>query len=240
MPPPLAVVIPCRNEASRLPALLASLFAEPSLVSQVVVVDGGSEDNSVRVAALAGATVLRSTPGRGKQLALGIAAVSEPWLLLLHCDVTLPLSWASRLHQAIACSDPLNGPAWWFSLAISGADPALRVVEIAVAIRSSLCQCPYGDQGLLLGRALLARIGGIQPLPVMEDLELAERLRTLTRLRGLGLPLRVSDRRWRLLGVWQTTLANARLRRDWRRGVSPVELAARYQAEMQDRRQQDP
>lgn len=226
--PPLAVVIPCRNEAAHLPGLLATLLAAPALVARVLVVDGGSDDGSATIAALAGATVLRCPANRGLQLARGVAASGEPWLLLLHADVQLPRDWQERLARAIASSTVDGGPAWWFELAIAGPGLALRAVELAVGLRSRCCRLPYGDQGLLLGRALLQRAGGIAPLPLMEDLDLALRLRRCVRLRSLGRALTVSARRWRRLGVWQTTLANARLRRQWRRGVPASQLAARY------------
>jgi rSAM/selenodomain-associated transferase 2 len=226
--PPLGVVIPCRNEAGSLPALLAQLQSAPELVAAVVVVDGGSHDGSARLAALGGAQVLRCGPNRGLQLAAGAATLTTPWLLLLHGDVRLPPGWAEAVGNAIARSDANHGPAWWFDLGIQGVDPALRLVELAVAWRSRWRQLPYGDQGLLLGRPLLERAGGIPPLPLMEDLELARRLAPLTRLRSLGLALAVSDRRWRERGVWQTTLANARLRRLWRQGIPIETLAALY------------
>ncbi len=226
---PLGVVIPCRNEAQQLPALLAQLHAAEPLVAAVVVVDGGSSDGSAALAALAGARVLHGAANRGAQLAAGAASLTTPWLLLLHADCRLPPGWAAAVQRAIAASDPAGGPAWWFGLAIRGRDPALRLVELAVAWRSRWRQLPYGDQGLLVGRDLLDRAGGILPLPLMEDLELVQRLGRHTRLRSLGLPLAVSARRWRLRGVWQTTLANARLRRLWRRGVPEVQLAALYQ-----------
>jgi len=228
--PPLGVVIPCRNEARHLPALLAQLQGAPALVAAVVVVDGGSSDGSARLAALAGAQLLHRPANRGLQLAAGAAALTTPWLLLLHADGRLPPGWAGAIAGAISHSDPTLGPAWWFELAIPGADPALRLVERAVAWRSRWRQLPYGDQGLLLGRQLLERAGGIRPLALMEDLELVQRLGRFTRLRSLGLPLAVSSRRWQQRGVWQTTLANARLRRLWRQGVPPEQLAARYGA----------
>lgn len=226
--PPLGVVIPCRNEARSLPALLAQLQAAPGLVAAVVVVDGGSHDGSASLAALGGAQVLRCGPNRGLQLAAGVAALATPWLLLLHADLRLPPGWATAIGHAIGRSDASQGPAWWFDLGIQGRDPALRLVELAVAWRSRWRQLPYGDQGLLLGRPLLERAGGIPSLPLMEDLELAQQLGRLTRLRGLGLALAVSDRRWRHRGVWQTTLANARLRRLWRQGISAEILADLY------------
>lgn len=224
-PAPLSVVIPVRDEARGLPPLLADLAAAPALVAEVVVVDGGSRDGSATVARLAGARVLSAPPGRGSQLRRGIAASRAPWLLLLHGDGRLPEGWAESVAAAIAQGE---GRAWAFRLAISGADPALRLVELAVSLRSRWRSLPYGDQGLLLSRTLHERAGGIAPLPLMEDLEFVLRLRRLAPIQLLPGALRVSDRRWRRLGVWQTTVANARLRRDWRRGESPDRLAQRY------------
>lgn len=227
-PAPLSVVIPVRDEARGLPPLLADLAAAPALVAEVVVVDGGSRDGSATVARLAGALVLSAPPGRGSQLRQGIAASRAPWLLLLHGDSRLPEGWVESVAAAIAQGE---GRAWAFRLAIGGSDPALRLVELAVSLRSRWRSLPYGDQGLLLSRTLHERAGGIAPLPLMEDLEFVLRLRRLAPIQLLPGALRVSDRRWRRLGVWQTTVANARLRRDWRRGESPDRLAQRYRGD---------
>jgi len=223
--PPLAVVIPAYQEAARLPGLLAQLAQAPHLVAEVVVVDAGSDDATVLVARLAGAQVLRSEANRGRQLALGVAASSAPWLLLLHADARLPVGWARALAQAMAGGDH---QAWAFRLAIDGADPALRWVEAAVGLRCRWRQLPYGDQGLLLSRRQLAAVGGIRPLPLMEDLDLVLRLRRQVPIRLLPLALRVDGRRWRRLGVLRTSWSNWRLRRAWRRGVPAPILAELY------------
>ncbi len=226
MPSPrLSVVVPVRDEGEHLPALLAQLQAAATLVAEVLVVDGGSRDASPAIARLAGARLLAGTGGRGGQIATGVAAAASPWLLLLHGDVTLPAGWIAAVESAMA----RPAGAWYFELAIAGRRPALRLVELAVALRSHWCQCPYGDQGLLLPAWLLARCGGVRPLPLMEDLELIGRLRRHGRLRSLGLALRVDGRRWRRLGVWGAVRANRRLRRAWRRGVTPALLAVMYE-----------
>lgn len=223
--PPLSVIIAARNEAGRLPSLLADLAMAPDLVREVVVTDGDSGDGTAELAALAGAEVLRGSPGRGRQLAAGVAASLGSWLLLLHADVRLPLQWAAAIRRGID-----RGPATAsaFRLAIEGNDPALRCVEWAVVLRSWLGQLPYGDQGLLLSRQLYERAGGIAPLPLMEDLEFVLRLRRLARIGCLPLALRVDGRRWARLGVWQAVWANARLRQRWRHGEDPESLARSY------------
>ena len=231
----LSVVVPVLNEAQRLPALLAQLQQASELVGEVLVVDGGSGDASRSIAALAGAKLLRQSGGRGRQLAAGVAAARGCWLLLLHGDCSLPRGWDLALRRAIQQSETLTPkPNWeqayYFELAIGGRQPGLRLVELAVGLRSRWWQRPYGDQGLLLPAALLAAAGGVKPIPLMEDLDLVQRLRRHGRLVSLRLRLSVDGRRWKRLGIWGATLANARLRRAWRRGADPEELAQRYRA----------
>jgi rSAM/selenodomain-associated transferase 2 len=198
-------------------------------------VDGGSSDATAAVARRAGARVLPSPPGRGLQLVRGIAAAEAPWLLLLHADVRLPQGWPARLAPLLEAAANGSGPAraWYFELAIAARDPALRLVELGVRLRSRWGQRPYGDQGLLLPRALHDQVGGMRPLPLMEDLEFVGRLARLARLESLGLALVVDGRRWRRLGVLATTWRNWRLRRAWARGVAPGILAERYYRPLQ-------
>ena len=227
LPQGLSVVIAARNEAGRLPLLLSQLAGAPQLVREVWLVDGGSRDGTPGLARLAGARVLHSAPGRGRQLALGAREAAAPWLLLLHADVRLPAGWVERL-AAVVASDHSGMRAWYFRLAIAAHSPGLRVVEWAVRLRSRWRQQPYGDQGLLLPMELYRAVGGIRPLPLMEDLELVLRLGRRARLCSLGMALQVDGRRWQRHGVWRTTWSNLRLRRAWRSGVPADQLARRY------------
>jgi rSAM/selenodomain-associated transferase 2 len=221
----LAVVVPSFNEAARLPLLLADLAAGPAdLMAELVVVDGGSRDGTPQLARLGGAQVMHAQASRGWQLQRGVAATTAPWLLLLHADARLQPGWSEALRRAMAAPEAV----WAFDLAVEGPGVALRLLEWAVRLRSQLRRLPYGDQGLLLPRALLERAGGIPPLPLMEDLLLIQRLQRLAPIRRLGCPLQVNGRRWQRHGVLGTAWRNARLRQAWRRGISPQHLAHRY------------
>jgi rSAM/selenodomain-associated transferase 2 len=221
----LAVVVPSFNEAARLPLLLADLAAGPAdVMAELVVVDGGSRDGTPQLARLGGAQVMHAQASRGWQLQRGVAATTAPWLLLLHADARLQPGWSEALRRAMAAPEAV----WAFDLAVEGPDVALRLLEWAVRLRSQLRRLPYGDQGLLLPRALLERAGGIPPLPLMEDLLLIQRLQHLAPIRRLGCPLQVNGRRWQRHGVLGTAWRNARLRQAWRRGISPQHLAHRY------------
>jgi rSAM/selenodomain-associated transferase 2 len=188
------------------------------------VVDGGSRDGTPQLARLGGAQVMHAQASRGWHLQRGVAATTAPWLLLLHADARLQPGWSEALRRAMAAPEAV----WAFDLAVEGPGVALRLLEWAVRLRSQLRRLPYGDQGLLLPRALLERAGGIPPLPLMEDLLLIQRLQRLAPIRRLGCPLQVNGRRWQRHGVLGTAWRNARLRQAWRRGISPQHLAHRY------------
>ena len=222
--PPLAVVIPTLNEAAHLPLVLAQLAAMPALVGEVLVVDGGSSDGTGAIARLAGARATAIQGGRGAQLALGAGQTTAPWLLFLHGDTRLPPAWAAAVTRALA-SPPAG---WYFQLQIEGAGLGLTLLQVGVALRSRWLQRPYGDQGLLVRRDDYLAAGGFQPLPLMEDLDLVERLAGRLRLRCLGPALLVAGRRWRRLGLWGCLWQNWCLRRAWRRGVGAEALAQRY------------
>jgi rSAM/selenodomain-associated transferase 2 len=193
-------------------------------MAELVVVDGGSRDGTPQLARLGGAQVMHAQASRGWQLQRGVAATTAPWLLLLHADARLQPGWSEALRRAMAAPEAV----WAFDLAVEGPGVALRLLEWAVRLRSQLRRLPYGDQGLLLPRALLERAGGIPPLPLMEDLLLIQRLQHLAPIRRLGCPLQVNGRRWQRHGVLGTAWRNARLRQAWRRGISPQHLAHRY------------
>ena len=248
----IAVVIAVRNEAERLPLLLADLHQGELPLAELVVVDGSSTDATATVARLAGARVVGGAPSRGGQLALGASVTQADWLLFLHGDGRLPAGWdraiaraiargtARGTARAVAISQAPNRKyqpsAWYFRLAIDAVLPGLRLVEWAVALRSQWRQLPYGDQGLLVSRRLYLQVGGFASLPLMEDLDLVLRLKPHCRLRCLGGgPLRVDGRRWIERGVWAVGWSNWLLRRAWRRGVGSQELAARYYGQAEGR-----
>ena len=224
---PLSVVIPTLNESRSLPLLLADLGRWTGPM-QLLVVDGGSRDATATIAHLAGADVLSSPErGRGQQLLLGSSNAREDWLLVLHADSRLDPRWPAAVARVI--NNPGNSDqAWTFNFQVDGDRLMLRVLEQAVGLRSRWLQRPYGDQGLLIHRELLAKAGGYRPLALMEDLDLVIRLSCRARIRPLGLPLTTSGRRWRQQGVVQVAWRNARLRSRWLRGEDPSLLAGVY------------
>ncbi len=176
----ITVIIPTLNAESGLAAALTALVSASveGLIREVIVVDGGSSDRTLEIADQAGAMLIQSAPGRGQQLAAGAKAARMPWLMFLHADTVLEQGWereaAAFIERVEIGQRPEAAAAFGFALDDLGFKP--RVIEWGVAIRCTLARLPYGDQGLLIPRRLYQAVGGFQPLPVMEDVDLIRRL----------------------------------------------------------------
>lgn len=216
----LSAVIPTLNAAASLPGTVAALGGA---AAEVIVADGGSSDGTPEVARGLGAIVIGAPRGRGSQIAAGVAAARGPWLLLLHADTRLAPGWAEE--AAAAMRDP--GRAWFFRFALDDRTPAARRLERVVAWRCRALALPYGDQGLLIRRDLLEAVGGVGPLPLMEDVDLVRRLGR-ARLGALRSAAVTSAERWRREGYLRRSARNLGCLALWFLGVPPARIATLY------------
>ena len=220
----ISLIIPTLNAAETLPRLLACLGGRP-LIGEIIVADGGSTDRTAALATAAGARVVTAARGRGTQLAAGSAAARGRWLLFLHADCQPEPGWP----QAVAAFmvPQAEDRAGYFDFALDDAAPAARRLERVVAWRCRLLALPYGDQGLLIGRALYDAVGGFAPWPLMEDVDLARRLGR-RRLARIGVGCIASARRYRQDGYWRRPLRNLFCLLLYFAGLSPGRIVRLY------------
>lgn len=190
-----------------------------------MVVDGGSADQTVAAARAGGASVLRSRPGRARQLNAGAEFLSSPWLLFLHADSRLD-DRALRAVEAHVRSG-LPGAAH-FGLTFSHPHFFYRLVEGGQRVRERLFGLVYGDQGLLLRRDFFFREGPYPDEPVMEDVILNLRLRKAGPVRRLPANILSSARRYEEEGRIRAWVRNARLISRFMASTRPAALAAHY------------
>lgn len=216
----VAVVIPTLN-ARR---FLARTIHAIGPVRDLVVVDGGSTDGTQEIAERLGARVMSAPRGRGSQIAAGVAAVGRGWIFILHADTRMEAAWRAAASDHMS-ADPARAAC--FRFALDCAAPEARRLERAVAWRCRLLALPYGDQGLLIHSDLLRRVGGIRPLPLMEDVDVIRRLgrHRLVFLRPTAI---TSAEKWRHQGWRKRSARNLLCLGLWFLGVPSRVIARVY------------
>ncbi|MCR4298018.1 MAG: TIGR04283 family arsenosugar biosynthesis glycosyltransferase [Gallionella sp.] len=225
----LSIIIPVLNEAEGLPGMLEQLASLCGRDSEMIVVEGESEDDSRQAASRAGARVVHSERGRARQMNAGAAVAQGDILLFLHADTALPSAAEQAIETAIRRGGGAHKHVWGrFDVCITGRSFMLRVVASLMNWRSRITGIATGDQAMFMTRRAFESAGGFPDQPLMEDIELSRRLLALSR--PICLPDRVvtSGRRWEAHGVWRTIWLMWRLRWLYWRGVPASELAKSY------------
>lgn len=223
----ISIIIPVLNEANTISAVLARLLDAGSV--EVIVVDGGSRDETVACAQSLGVKVITATAGRASQMNAGAAVATGEILLFLHADTHLPTGFETLVRQALQNAGTVAGA---FQLRIDAQLRGLRLVEKMVNVRSRFLSMPYGDQAIFLKAFVFHEIGGFPDLPIMEDFELILHLRRLGRITILPAAVLTSGRRWQKLGVVKTTLINQLIITGYFLGIPPAQLVRWYRRKL--------
>jgi rSAM/selenodomain-associated transferase 2 len=223
--PRLSIIVPILNEAAGLPSILGALLSYQKPGCEVLLVDGGSKDDSVAIARSAGFKVLISERGRALQMNAGAQASQADVLLFLHADTVLPES------ADLLILDALEGDIrqWGrFNVRITGRSPMLAVVAWLMNLRSAWTGIATGDQAIFVRRQVFQMMGGFPQQSLMEDIEFSKRIKTRSRPICLYQKVSTSGRRWETKGVWRTIVLMWRLRLAYYFGADPAKLAERY------------
>ncbi len=221
-PQKISVIIPILNEAKVLEKTLSQL--QPQLGShELIVVDGGSTDASVKIAENYGKVII-SERGRAKQLNAGAAAATGDILIFLHADIWLEPGALAAVATAISSGYVGGG----FRQKIDGKRVLYRLIEIAGDIRGRYLKVFYGDSGIFLARTNFQKIGGFPDVPILEEMEFSKDLRRLGKTTLLTPYIHISARRWEARGIVRTTLNNWLITLLYFLGVSPEKLARLY------------
>lgn len=218
----ISIIIPTLNEARTIQQILAS--SQTGTNVEVIVADGGSQDDTAAIASAWGAKVLSVPKGRAKQMNLGAAAATGEILLFLHADTRLSLGFDAMVRAALLQPNAIAGA---FRLQIDSPLSSLRIIEWGVNWRSRFLQMPYGDQAIFIKSSVFHQLR-FPELPMMEDFELMRQLRRKGRIVILPIPVLTSARRWLKQGVCQTTLKNQIAIISYLLGVSPAKIVGWY------------
>lgn len=220
----LSIVIPTLNEAAGIQQnVLHALALRPI---EVVVSDGQSTDGTGELARSAGATVVTSEHGRGRQLNAGARAATGDVLLFLHADCWLESQATEQIEAALRDETVMGGA---FRQRIEDERSVFRWLESGNAARVRWRRMPYGDQGIFVRRSAFETIGGFAEVRLMEDVLLMREFRRRGwRIELLPGPIHVNPRRWLKHGVLRQTLRNWTLLVGLKLGISPDRMAEYY------------
>lgn len=222
----ISIIIPTLNEGKNIKTTLASIQGSTNV--EVIVVDGGSKDNTVEIAQSSGVKVITGYQNRACQMNGGAKNAMGDILLFLHADTLLPADFDTMIRTALQQPQIVAGA---FSLRINAPQAGLRLVEWGVKLRSKYLQMPYGDQGIFLTVDKFKDVGGFPELPIMEDFELIRYLKKIGKITFVPVAVITSPRRWLKKGVLQTTLINQLVIIAYFLGVSPQRLRSWYRGE---------
>lgn len=221
-PMKLSIIIPALNEADILGQNLQSLRSQHT---EIIVVDGGSTDGTMKVACQYTSNVVVCRKGRGFQQDHGARHSKGDVLLFLHADTRLPSGYYNMVRQVLADPQVIFGA---FYLSIYQSTLGLRVIALTANLRSRFLKLPYGDQALFVRRTAYFQVGGFQDLPIMEDVDLVRKLNRAGRFRLARAHVLTSARRWHKENPVYTTLRNLWLMTRYSFGSSPHSLARHY------------
>ena len=221
----LAIVIPALDEGANLSSLLPDL-ARGCPGAEIVVVDGGSRDDTAAVVARRpGPRLLVSARGRALQMNHGARATGGDTLLFLHADTRLPDGAARAIERTLAEPGVVGGR---FDVRFDNERPLFRVIAWFMNTRSRASGICTGDQAIFVRRADFEAAGGYPDIPLMEDIELSRRLKRRGRLRALRLCVTTSARKWEREGPLRTIGLMWALRFLHFCGVAPTRLHRWY------------
>jgi rSAM/selenodomain-associated transferase 2 len=221
----VSVIIPALNEEGVIGRCIESLASEEA-VYEIIVADAGSRDKTVEIAGeYKNVKTITTERGRGRQMNRGAALAGGDVFLFLHADTHLQIGWAGEMISSL-CSGSAVGGA--FTFAIDERKRKYRLIESWVRFRCSAFKLPYGDQGIFMKREIFEKLGGYKDIPLMEDVDIVERMKKTGPIIMLQRKAFTHARKWEKEGLISRSFFNQVVMLLYRLGIDPERLAKIY------------
>ena len=225
--PAVSIIIPVLNEAAGINDLIAhlrSIDAEGSC--EIIVVDGDPDGGTLKAIHDTSVVKVNSLQGRGRQMNEGAKIAGGNILVFLHADTELPREAVSLIAETLNNGRFVGGA---FDLAIKSERFAFRLIESMASFRSRITAIPFGDQAIFIRKEYFHRIGGYKDIPLMEDVEIMQRIKKRgDKICIIRRKAMTSARRWENEGIVRCTLRNWLLQLLYYSGLSPSKLVKWY------------
>ncbi len=224
-PPILSIIVPVRNHARTIGGVLQALKPFRDRNAEIIVVDGGSTDDTATLARPLADQVIHAPAGLGQQMNEGAKAANGFIFLFLRPETRLPDDADAQVMYGRSRDTAVWGR---FDLRLDGRHMLLPLVARYLNWRSRATGIATGDQAIFVQRETFFRIGGFQHIPMLEDVELSERLREISPPICVASRVTVPGDRYDRDGIWKTLRTMTAMRWRYRMGVKPERLAQRY------------
>jgi rSAM/selenodomain-associated transferase 2 len=219
----ISIIIPALNEERSIAATVSAV--KTLRPYELIVVDGGSTDDTCKTCRRLGVTVLSSPRGRGTQMNHGARGATGDVLVFLHADTRLPGSALEDIVSALGNPRCVGGR---FDVGLDGAHWMFRVIGALINLRSRISRVATGDQAIFVRREVFAELGGYPEMPLMEDVAFSRALKRRGAVACLRSRVVTSARRWETEGIWRTVAKMWTLKLLYFLGISPIHLKRFY------------
>jgi len=218
-----SIIIPTLNEEKTIEPCLSALQPLRSNC-EIIIVDGGSTDNTIVIAGTLADKVVSSDKGRARQMNNGARYASGNVLIFLHADTSLPENALQLIQQK------LNSSRKWgrFDIQLSGKHFMLKVIAQMMNWRSRLTRIATGDQVIFVTRLAFEKAGQYPEISLMEDIAICKALKKISPPICLKAKVISSGRRWERYGIYKTILLMWNIRLRYFFGADPQILAFLY------------
>jgi len=223
----ISIIIPVFNESRIINSTIEHLYTlDSSDTVEIIVVDGSPHGETINTVTNADVKKVLGEKSRGSQMNQGAALANGDVVLFLHADTLLSHDALDQIFTATKQHDIVGGA---FDLGIQSEKNIFRLIAKVASIRSRLTRIPYGDQAIFLKKRFFDHIGGFKDIPIMEDVELMQRVKkTGKKIKFISRRVQTDSRRWEKEGIVYCTLRNWSIRTLYLLGVPPEKLKKFY------------
>ena len=222
--PSVSIIVPVLNESALIRGFLEQLRAgAPG--TEVVVVDGGSDDGTPELSAALANRVLKTSRGRARQMNAGAEVARGDVFWFLHADSIIPPNALEEIARILQDGSNVGG---CFRLQLPGPEWIYRVSDSVGNLGVELFSFALGDHGIFCWRHTFLKVGGFPDLPLMEDAEFYRSLLGYGGMRQSQMAIVGSQRRYEQLGPYRTTIYYALILGLYLSGARMSTLMAAY------------
>lgn len=228
-PSKITVIVPTLNEAHNMSSCVSALGSGSDF--ELIVVDGGSSDDTVKLSMELGARVFRTSACRATQMNLGARESSNDIFVFLHADTRLPHDWREVVTETLLRPGVSVGA---FRFSLDDDRWQFRAIEKLANFRSNHFGMPYGDQAIFVTRENFYRLNGYPEIFIMEDFAFCRAARRTGLVMTAPSRAVTSSRRWKQRGILKTMLINQLIIALFFMGVSDRTLRRIYDSAKQE------